>query len=468
MAGEITAEAIQLMIQNALAAQAIIHRDELASQAARFQQASSAVPSPPASPTNSSTRSTVPRTRLSMGSPSLTFNNLGGTSTSVLSQAAVGRASASSSSIPSPEDLYRLLALDQSKNEKSLTERKEDPVTESGLVSSLQFFDEYNHLGGRRSLREFLGHTWLRTLERVQGVPVPDESDGDSALRVFLASVFHSPDSFNIRVETDFLAIKLELVKGRLSLDAMQSYAARFAKTLDDWTPSFPDPDDRPLNKRLVNYFYTGIEPEPLRSLVKRFPVDHVSDVFYQFRIQCTASIVEMVNLKSEKSLRDRQFRSRQAQQIPEPSRTLGGERRARKADSAGAKPKALFEEVLPIFDCDNCGGTHKSMNCKSDCRLCKSKGLDSNHIQFHCPKISNAAEKKKNQLPRKTTDSAQRSVKSATSGSRKTTGSIISAITQDDEYHTEEDSEVSDYPVYIDTCASDTYTPIFTFHSSI
>ncbi len=217
----------------ALAAQAATHRQDMDAQAARLQRpSSSAAPSSPASSTASSTRSTVPRTRLNMSSPSLVYNGLGGTSTSVLSQAAVGRASASSSSVSSPEDLYKLLTLDQSKNKRSFTERKEDPVTESGLVSSLKFFDEYNHLGGRRSLSEFLGHTWLRTLERVQGVPVPDESDGDSALRIFLASVFHSPDSFNIRVETDFLAVKLELVKSRVSLHAMQSYAARFAKTI--------------------------------------------------------------------------------------------------------------------------------------------------------------------------------------------------------------------------------------------
>ncbi len=58
-----------------------------------------------------------------------------------------------------------------------------------------------------------------------------------------------------MRVVTD-VAVKLELVKGRVSLDAMQSYAARFAKTLEDWTPRFPDPEDRPLNKHLVGYFY--------------------------------------------------------------------------------------------------------------------------------------------------------------------------------------------------------------------
>ena len=73
---------------------------------------------------------------------------------------------------------------------------------------------------------------------------------------------------------------------------------------------------------------------------------------------------------------------------------------------------------------------------------------------------MSNAAEKKKNQLPRKTTEPAQRPVKSATSGPKKTAGSIISAITQDDESYTEEDSEVSDHPVWVDTCASDVYTP--------
>ena len=100
-------------------------------------------------------------------------------------------------------------------------------------------------------------------------------------------------------------------------------------------------------------------------------------------------------------------------------------------------------------------------MICKSDCRLCKSKGLDNNHIQFYCPKISNAAEKKKNQLPRRATESTQRSVKSATSGPKKTAGSVVSAITQDDESYAEEDSEVSDYPVYVDTCASDIYTPL-------
>ena len=66
-----------------------------------------------------------------------------------------------------------------------------------------------------------------------------------------------------------------------------------------------------------------------------------------------------------------------------------------------------------------------------------------------------------KSQLPRTATGSSKRSVKSATSGSKRSGGSIVSAITQDDESYTEEDSEVSDYPVYVDTCASDIYTPL-------
>ena len=82
-------------------------------------------------------------------------------------------------------------------------------------------------------------------------------------------------------------------------------------------------------------------------------------------------------------------------------------------------------------------------------------------YIQFHCPKIINAADRKKSQLPRSATGSPKRSVKSATSGSKRSGGSIVSAITHDDERYVEEDSEVSDYLVYVDTCASDIYTPL-------
>ena len=278
-AAKVTAEQVQEMIQTALAAQATIHQRDsdtrewalITEFETRLLKATAINKTPPGSST-SSTRSTVPRTCLNMGSQSVLYNGLGGTSTSAMSNAAVGRASAlasaSSSSTSTQEEFYKLLTMDQSKIEKSLNEREEDPVTDSGLVASLKLFDDYNHRGGRKSLRELLGHTWFRILEWVQGVTIPDESDGDSELRNFMESIFNSPESFNIRVETAFLAQKVELVKGRVSLDAMQTDAARFAATLDDWVPGVPDSNDRALNERLVSYFYNGIEPKPLRLLV--------------------------------------------------------------------------------------------------------------------------------------------------------------------------------------------------------
>ena len=90
MATGVTAEAIQNMIQDALATQAEVHRTELAALAAHFQNSPAlAVRTPPASP-RSSTRSTAKRTTLDMSS-SLVYNGLGGTSTSAISQAAVYR-----------------------------------------------------------------------------------------------------------------------------------------------------------------------------------------------------------------------------------------------------------------------------------------------------------------------------------------------------------------------------------------
>jgi len=118
MASGFTEEAIKILIQQALTAQAEIHRKELAEQTrvsdeivARLQRSSSsAVRTPPLSP--SSTRTTVPRARLDMGSPQIVYNELGGTSTSALSQAAVARAtglaSASSSLTSKGESLSTL------------------------------------------------------------------------------------------------------------------------------------------------------------------------------------------------------------------------------------------------------------------------------------------------------------------------------------------------------------------------
>ena len=151
-----------------------------------------------------------------MGS-SVIYNGSGGTSTSTISKAAVSRAfalaSASSSSTSAQEDFYKTFSMDQTEIEKSLNEREEDPVTDSGLVASLKFFDDYNHRRGIKSLRDILGSTRLRTFERVQGVTIPDESEGEAELRCFLESVFNSPESFNICVKAAFLRRKLELVK---------------------------------------------------------------------------------------------------------------------------------------------------------------------------------------------------------------------------------------------------------------
>ena len=185
---KITTEQVQEMIQPALAAQATIHQKESEFRERalvkdfedRLLKSTTAVKTLPRSPT-CSTRSTVNKTCLNMGT-SVTYNGLGGTSTSAMSKAAVSRASAlastSSSSTSDQEDFYKAFSMDQTKIENSLNEREEDPVTDSGLVASLKFFDDYNHRGRRKSLREFLGQTWLRTLERMQGVPVPDESNG--------------------------------------------------------------------------------------------------------------------------------------------------------------------------------------------------------------------------------------------------------------------------------------------------
>ena len=65
---------------------AATYRQDMDAQAARLQRSASSAAhtTPVASPTVSSTRSTVPRTRLNMSSPSLVVNALGGTSTSVV------------------------------------------------------------------------------------------------------------------------------------------------------------------------------------------------------------------------------------------------------------------------------------------------------------------------------------------------------------------------------------------------
>ena len=124
-----------------------IHRTESAALAAHLQNSpASAVrnTTPPVSP-RSSTRSTVKRITLNIGS-SVVYNRLGGTSNSAISKAVVHRhTSAVPVSTSTPEDFYKLFSMDQTKIAKSLNESNEDPVTDSGLVTSLKFFDDYNH-----------------------------------------------------------------------------------------------------------------------------------------------------------------------------------------------------------------------------------------------------------------------------------------------------------------------------------
>ena len=165
MANEINAKHIQQIIQTALAVQTEAHKKESADREdilfADFEdrlRRATAVKTPPASP-GSSTRSTVKRTTLDMGSL-LVYNGLGGSSTSAISQAAALRhTSAASSSTSAQEEFYQIFSMDQTKLERSLLEREKSHVTDSGLVESLKFFDDYNHRGGRKSLRDFLGPT---------------------------------------------------------------------------------------------------------------------------------------------------------------------------------------------------------------------------------------------------------------------------------------------------------------------
>ena len=259
---------------------------------------------------------------------------------------------------------------------------------------------------------------------------------------------------------------QIRMPKKALTIEAMQLYAAEFAAELNDQLPKIADPNDRLVQEAIIGYFYKGLHPDYLREKMTHFKVSTIKEVFNVFREYCTPIMVEAANFSfldvrrrrevppTKSSPRDSKFNSSESPRAAKKAGSIQSEIITRNS------PPALSGD-LPVFDCDNCGGTHKSMNCRSDCRLCKSKGLDSNHVQFHCPKIVNAVERKQSQLPRPVPGSTTRSVKSAASKSRKPVGSVISAITQEDDSFAEEDSEVRhDYPVWVDTCASDVYTP--------
>ena len=66
-------------------------------------------------------------------------------------------------------------------------------------IGDFKIFDNYNELGGRKGLREVMGVKWLRVLEFTRGVSVPDDSRGDSELRIFLEALFVSTNTQNFR-----------------------------------------------------------------------------------------------------------------------------------------------------------------------------------------------------------------------------------------------------------------------------
>ena len=152
-------------------------------------------------------------------SSGITYNSMGGiyatplatmprpsltTSTTSPSASSGGGTQASGS-----QEYFQALSINQSQVEKDLLQRPDDPVTEKGLYTRLQAFDDYNNLGGRKGLREVMGAKWLRVLEFTQGVSVPDESRGDSELRIFLENLFVSTNTQNFRLERAFQPIRM-------------------------------------------------------------------------------------------------------------------------------------------------------------------------------------------------------------------------------------------------------------------
>ena len=84
-----------------------------------------------------------------------------------------------------------------------------------------------------------MGVKWLRVLEFTRGVSVPDDSRGDSELRIFLEALFISTNTQNFRLERAFE--KICIPRKALTVEAMQLYAAKFAAELDDQLPKIKD-----------------------------------------------------------------------------------------------------------------------------------------------------------------------------------------------------------------------------------
>ena len=198
----------------------------------------------------------------------LSYNSMGGISSTPLAtmsrpsysvpagptSASSGGNSPTASAQSAAAEYFQTKSLNQSLVKKDLVQRPDDPVTEQGLyddpVTEQGFdrrpncLDDYNELGGRKGLREVMGIKWLRILEFTQGVSVPDESRGDSELRIFLESLFVSSNTQNFRLERAFG--KIYMPRKALTVKAMQLYAAStFAAELDDQLPKIEDSNYR-------------------------------------------------------------------------------------------------------------------------------------------------------------------------------------------------------------------------------
>ncbi len=86
---------------------------------------------------------------------------------------------------------------------------------------------------------------------------IPDDSRGDSELRIFLEALFVSTNTQNFRLERAFE--KIRMPKKALTVETMQTYAAEFAAELNDQLPKIADPNDRLVQEAIISYFYKGL-----------------------------------------------------------------------------------------------------------------------------------------------------------------------------------------------------------------
>ena len=73
-----------------------------------------------------------------------------------------------------------------------------------------------------------------------------------------------------------------------LTVEAMQMYAASFARELHNQLPKIADPKDWVDLELLISYFYQGLHPKHLREKMSHFKVSTIKQVFELFREYCT------------------------------------------------------------------------------------------------------------------------------------------------------------------------------------